>query len=350
MKHSYLLFFTALMLSACDSTIHQYPKPQNAEVILVPWFKLEPYTAYKEVVYDETWHSVVNDLDGHDIQDQELPDGTKMHVTLDVCNGSMDDDLVHEWQSDIVGRHTLTSNNLTRDYSDTVNINIPEGTYHIAAWADYDSQLYDISSLTAINTNLERFPAMYHLQNAQSGRQEFAIDYQLGPEGYPLLKGYVAKNRVVPIELKRTQGRFIIKSVDMKDYLQGNDINEDIIVKAVFTLYISCGFNVLTNLPNKYISTYQLNVSPKLSDSSEVDILSHYIFTPPDGETTVLADFYLYHADGTLFNTCQDIKIPIKRGGETVVRGHFLTRDIQSHSGMTVDEKFKGEYIVPFEY
>lgn len=353
MRRLYLIYIVAigLLLTSCDPTIHLYPKPQQAEVIIVPWFRLRPYTAYKELLFDEAWHCQERRLDDHDILDPQLPDGTQMSLTLDVLRGTMRDDELREWRGDLCERHTLTTAATGLAYADTIHTRLADGSYHIAAWADYLPSLYDRHTLSAIDTDLRAFPACPHLQNAQAGREEFAIDYQLGPEGYPLVKGYEAKDRVVPVELRRTQGRFRIEAIDLRDYLRENPAAGPITVKAVFTMYVSCGFNALTDLPNKFVSTYTLNApSQQPQPAASTDLLTHYVFAPPTGETAVLCDFYLYHADGTLFNTCQGLQIPIRRGGETVVRGHFLTHFLQHHGGLGVDENFQGEYVVPFDY
>lgn len=349
MKHLHLIYIAvlALLLAACDQTIHIYPHPQQADVLLVPYHRLSPYTAYKELVYDENWHCQERRLDDHPLTDAPLPDDARLSLTLDILRGTILDDELREYTPDLAERITRSYPNLTRSYADTIAVSLPDGRYHIAAWSCYDDDLYDLQRLAAVDTRLQHFPALAHQQQAQAGREEFDIDFQLGPDGYPQVRGHEARDRIVPVELRRTQGRFRIEALDLDDYLQENPAAGPITVKAVFTLYVSCGFNTLTDLPNKFISTYTLDATPQ---TPAADLLTHYIFAPPTGETAILADFYLYRADGTLFNACQGLQIPIQRGGETVVRGHFLTHRLQKHGAIGVDESFQGEYIVPFEY
>ena len=43
---------------------------------------------------------------------------------------------------------------------------------------------------------------------------------------------------------------------------------------------------------------------------------------------------------------CQNIKIPLKRNHETVVKGFFLTREVGKGNNVAIDDNFEGEYVV----
>lgn len=344
-----LILPLALALTACDRTIHQYPEPQDADVILCPYFHLEPYRSYKEVVYDERWHASVNTLPADTIADPSLPGGTELAVTLDVCRGTTADDELAEWRTDVARRLQLTAPGSYRDYSGEALVALPDGQYHVLAWADLAPGLYNKESLTAIDTDLRQLPAFCHLQNAMSGSEQFAVDFQLGPGGFPTIEGQRVKSRRVPVELHRTQGRFRIVATDLKDYLLENPTAEGIRVRAQFTLYVSTGFNAATDLPNRFVSEYTIDARPAEGTDDEMDMMTHYVFTRPEGETVVKADFYLYDRNGRLFNTVRDIDIPVLRGRETIIRGHFLTHHVDTGSSLGVDENYDGEYLVPVD-
>lgn len=332
------------LLAACDATIHQYPGedlPEVTEAVEIePFFHLPEVKAYKQLTFDNNWQCTTELLPQDSIVADDAPfaKGTQLNVTVDVCRGTLEDDELAEWQSDVVSRHSFTSHNLTLDYSDFQPDQLPHGNYHLIAWADYMPELYNIDRLTAIETQLDRIPLHGHGQEAYAGRMEFSITDDNMPANHVWHE---------PVELRRTQGRFRIVATDLEAFTAKGRSAEGITVKAIFTAYISCGFNAATDLPNKYTASYTFNATPDSIAGQEMDMLTHYVFTLPEGETVVQASFVLYDRNGEVINQCHDLLIPVSRGRETIVRGRFLTaQPTQGAGGMGIDENFEDEYVI----
>lgn len=349
-----LLASALALLTSCDPTVHQYPEPLEARVLLVPHFDLKPYTAYKCVSFDERWTPTVTRLDDHEIEDAPLDGETSLRLTMDVCRGTLEEAARADWQSAVEERIVRQYDNRTAQFADTIATTLADGRYHAVAWADYCPELWDVTALSDAHLCLGAFPRQAGRQQAVSGREEWAIDFQLGPEGYPQWRGQTARDRIIPVELRRTQGRVRIEAIDLADYEAANGPATAITVRAVFTMFVSTGMNAFSDMPSHYVTTYTLASPARRGEAEDADgtlpLLTHYILTRPEGETVVQADFYLYAADGRLVNHCEGLQIPVRRGGETMVRGHFLTPHEQNHGGMGVDENFDGEYVVPFTW
>ena len=54
----------------------------------------------------------------------------------------------------------------------------------------------------------------------------------------------------------------------------------------------------------------------------------------------------IFDASGNEISHCQNIKIPLKRNHETVVKGFFLTREVGKGNNVAIDDNFEGEYVV----
>ena len=348
-----------LSLVACDATIHEYPDSGKSLVILEPHINRDPPLYYKEVIYDNKWNRTVRDLDEVPARPYIPWEEFEMRILLDVYNGQISDTQTAEKQGLKVERRELRLDKDARSPQDTVHVFLPMGDYYVLAWADYcykDRQkavFYKADTLSNIKNNIKNYPANTHHRSASAGQESFAIDYNLGPEGYPVTQAdrYAPiQSRIIPIIMNRPSARYRVIASDFAEFIKDGGSLDSAVVKVVYKQYVTVGYNVATSEPNLFISTYSFNspLSQELfgQEDGHISLFGDYLFSSSNKEDIVIADFYFYDSSGNEFNHCENIEIPLKRDHETIVRGCFLTNKVEKDSHISIDENFEGEYIV----
>ena len=149
--------------------------------------------------------------------------------------------------------------------------------------------------------------------------------------------------------MNRPSARYRVIASDFAEFTRDGGTLEGVVVKVVYKQYVTVGYNVATCEPNLFISTYSFNTSltqEVFDQDDHISILGDYLFTSPDKEDVIIADFYFYDSSGNEFNHCKNIEIPLKQDHETIIRGCFLTNKVEKDSNISIDENFEGEYIV----
>lgn len=348
-------------MTACDATIHEYPNPGNTHVIIEPHIDRNPPLYYKEVVYDKEWKRTVHNMEEKAalpyIPDEELA----MRLFLDVYRGTVEENASKEGQQDfLVERRVLYLDKDALPPQDTVHIGVSGGNYYVLAWADYvhkDNPVswhYYADTLTHVRTDIKTYPSDWHRRSTASGQESFAIDFNLGPEGYPVLldkPDTLISSRIIPVQMARPSGRYRVIASDFADFAEDGGNLDGCTAKVIYKQYVSVGYNVASREPNLFISTYSFNTKLKQDVADEVGgmfLFGDYLFTSYDKEDIIMADFYFYDSEGQEINHCENIEIPLKRNHETVIRGRFLTNKTEKEGDITIDENFEGEYVVKF--
>lgn len=360
-KHINIAFLcgTMLVMAACDATIHEYPHQGKALVIIVPYVDRNPPLYYKEVVYDKDWNRTVKDLEEipapHYVPGSEY----KMRVILEVYKGTdYNSRAVGSGQYTPVERRELRMDKDALPPQDSINMHLPDGDYYVLAWADYvnksgsNKHIYNADTLQSVKSNIRNYPKDTDHRSTAAGKQSFAIDFDLGPEGYPIMQTDRKKpvlSRKIPVMLNRPSGRYRVIASDFGEFTKEGGTLEGATVKVIYKRYVSVGYNVATGQPNLFISTYSFNTSPVQTSTGEegcVSMFGDYLFCNPDKEDTVIADFYFYDSEGNEISHCENIEIPLKQNRETIVKGYFLTKKIGNDNKISIDENFEGEYTV----
>lgn len=349
----------AMTLTSCDETIHIYPEPAHSLVILQLNIDREPPSLFKSIVYDEEWTRSESEYPHEKSIPYTISDDYVMRITVEVYEGPKGNTR-YSGSAPLLERRVIFADKDATAPQDTIHLNLPDGEYHALAWADYvpagntADWHYVTSILTDITTAEGTYPDNTHLRSSAAGTCEFAVDFNLTPDGYPVTKDDACTplfDRTIPVNLSRPSGRFRLLTGD----LDRSPVNPaDIRVRVAYRQFVSTGFSVLRDEPAEIISSYYYD-SPLLTEAFDrenaTSILCDYIFTYPDHDTDIVADFYFSDPDGKVFNKCTGIKIPVRRNHETVVSGLFLTTspdDSDNNSGIAVDDLFDGEYLVYF--
>lgn len=355
-----ILWGTLLCMAACDATIHEYPHPGKSLVIIEPHVDRTPPLYYKEVVYDEKWNRTVHSLEETPALPYVPDEEFEIRLLLEVHRGTPDK-ARQAGETSLEERRELHVDKDALPPQDTVHIYLPIGDYYVLAWADYvykekqKATVYTADTLTGVRGNLKNYPANTHHRSTSAGQESFAIDFNLGPEGYPVLQAdrhSPLSSRIIPIWMERPSSRYRIIATDFAEFVNDGGTLEGATVKVIYKQYISVGYNVASREPNLFISTYSFNTHPaqEATDGEGcISMFCDYLFNSFDKEDTVIADFYFYDASGNEINHCENIEIPLKRNHETVVRGYFLTNKIEKDSNISIDENFEGEYTIEID-
>lgn len=346
-----LLGFLGL-LSSCDRTIHEYPRPLSSLVIIEPHLDLSLPLYYKEVVYNEKWQRTEYLLSPLPAMNYTPSKEYSTRLIVDIYNQSTGS--IH--QEKLIERRIVELEGNSISPKDTLHMYLNDGNYSILAWADYvlkgdlRGTYYDAHTLLNIHSIFQNFPADRNLKSAATGQQQFVLDLNLGPEGYPLLPNMgIQTSRTIPVRLSRSLGRYRIVASDYSSFIRDGGNLEGATVKVVYQQYVSVGYNALTEEPNEFISSYSFTTSVLQEPSEregEITLLGDYLFTSLDKEDTVIADLYFYDANGKEINRCINIEIPLKRNRETVVKAPFLTQKLDNGGQVSIDENFEGEHII----
>lgn len=358
-RNSIILWSILLCMAACDATIHEYPHPGKSLVIIEPHINRNPPLYYKEVVYDNKWNRTVRDLEETPALPYVPDEDFEMRVLLAVYNGAVKDARnATDRQNILVEQRLLHLNRNALPPQDTIHLSLPMGDYYVLAWADYAykekqaANIYDADTLSNVRSNLKNYPENTHHRSASAGQESFAVDFNLGPEGYPVLlseRNSPIQSRIIPVMMNRPSGRYRIIASDFDEFIKDGGTLEGATVKVIYKQYVSVGYNVASCEPNLFISAYSFNTHPAqdvFGNEGGVSMFCDYLFCSSDKEDIIMADFYFYDSSGQEFNHCENIKIPLKRDHETIVRGYFLTNKVDKNSDISIDENFEGEYVV----
>ena len=335
-----LLLLAAGGVAGCDATIHQYPDPEEEDALIViePNVDRLPPLYHKLVSYDEKYHRTEVELPERASQPYRAEDEYEMRIIVDLYSGSP---ALRDTESHRVARRISYVPNDAEPPQDTLHVYLPKGDYHVLAWADYvpksapEDWMYQTDDLTAVMTDVSEYPENLHHRSTAAGQNGFAASR--------------SADSTIHVYMERPSGRYRVVALDYDDFIQTGGSAKGLTVKVIYKQYVSVGYNVATEAPNRFISTYSFNVCPEeieYEGKREESLFGDYIFTANDRETTVLADFYFYDANGFELNHCENIEIPLMRNKETLVTGYFLTKELGEGSGVSVDDNFEGEYVV----
>ena len=117
------------------------------------------------------------------------------------------------------------------------------------------------------------------------------------------------------------------------------------LTNAQYGLYFPMGYNVYYGVPDDF----RANVSfahevVETVEGEEAIVASDYVFVD-NKDTFYYLNFSINNAEDALISTVRDLKINLQRNRLTIIRGEFLTRDIDDGE-IGIDPGFDGEEIV----
>ena len=344
-------------LVSCDTTIHEYPQTEeNALILLELNADRTPPQYYKEVTYDHEGNYQEAELEAT-LSSAYIPDERlSMRLIAELYKLSSVEDRVD--QGVLVARRIVTVDRLKEAPQDTLKFHVPAGIYRALTWADYtlkDDQEdwhYQTEKLDAIQEKVDHKPRVNHHKNSAAGSCNFSVDFDLSKSGDPIIwsetRSTPSADLVVPVYLDRAVGRFRLWATDLQDFLNSGNRLEDLRIQIIYKQYVSAGYNVDTESPNRFVQTQTMETIPSLVPEDGSVLLAYdYVLTSLDKEDHVLIDVFIYKDDREL-NHYQNITIPLQRNKETVIKGPFLTQKVGS-GDIGIDDDFEGgfEVVIP---
>lgn len=355
MYSAYPLIFCAVatLLAGCDKTIHEYPATGESVILVELNVDRTPPRYYKELTYDNNGEHTETVLDP-DLSETYTPhERLSMRLVTELYKMRSPEDRIDK--GELVARREIAVDRLMEAPQDTLQFHVPEGIYRVLTWADYtpinDVQdwHFDTPYLSAIQVNTDHKPRDNHHKSSAAGICDFSMDFDHSETGTPtLLEGtrtVSVQDNVIPVYLERASGRFRLWATDLQDFLNGGNKIEDLRIKIIYKQYVSAGYNVDTETPNRFVQMRTMETTPSTVPGDGTVLLAYdYILTSSDKEDHVLVDVFIYKDDLEL-NHYQNIIIPLQRNMETVVKGPFLTKKIGS-GDIAIDDEFDDEFIV----
>lgn len=344
-------------LVSCDTTIHEYPQTEeNALILLELNADRTPPQYYKEVTYDHEGNYQEAELEAT-LSSAYIPDERlSMRLIAELYKLSSVEDRVD--QGVLVARRIVTVDRLKEAPQDTLKFHVPAGIYLALTWADYtlkDDQEdwhYQTEKLDAVQVDVDHKPRDNHHKNSAAGKCNFSVDFDLSKSGDPIIwsetRSTPSADLVVPVYLDRAVGRFRLWATDLQDFLNSGNRLEDLRIQIIYKQYVSAGYNVDTENPNRFVQTQTMETIPSIVPEDGSVLLAYdYVLTSLDKEDHVLIDVFIYKDDREL-NHYQNITIPLQRNKETVIKGPFLTQKVGS-GDIGIDDDFEGgfEVVIP---
>ena len=150
------------------------------------------------------------------------------------------------------------------------------------------------------------------------------------------------------VEVKRPFAVYQIITTDLEEYTTYHQTSyasyQPSYTKVLYNLFFPMGYNVFDYAPDNFRTG--INYSYPITDvvpGKEAIIASDYVFV--ENNVFYMIDFEILTSENKHINTVRNLRINLKRNHITVIRGEFLTKDVDN-TGIGIDDRFSDEIIV----
>ena len=351
--HYGILYGLITLFAACDQTIHEYPQDGESLVLVELNVDRTPPQYYKALTYDSNGEYTESTLEPTFSEAYTADERLCMRLITELYLIPSSTDRIDKGV--LVARREITVERLMEAPQDTLQFHVPAGIYRALTWADYtpisngQDWHFNTQTLDAIEVDVDHKPQNNHHKSSAAGSSTFSVDFDNSETGNPSLldetRAAPTEGNVIPIYLERASGRFRLWATDLDEFLAGGNRLEDLRVQIIYKQYISAGYNVDTETPNRFVQTHTMETTPTtVSEDGSVLLVYDYVLTSSNQEDHVLVDVFIYEGDKEL-NHYQNITIPLQRNRETVIEGPFLTKKIGS-GDIGIDDDFDDEIVI----
>ncbi|MGN1245125.1 MAG: DUF6562 domain-containing protein [Muribaculaceae bacterium] len=255
---------------------------------------------------------------------------------------------------------TLTREVNPDDYDCGLTLNLPQGDYSLAVWADFvqernRSLYYDPYNFEEI-TLYEPHVANTDLRDAFRGM----LDCSVKP------RTMVAPPDTIDLHMERPLAKFEFITTDLLEFINEEENRaegraegdpKDAGVKSVdlsaydirfyYSGFMPCVYNMFSDKPidSRTGVWFDSKITP--TETGEASLGFDYVMV--NGvESFVSIIVCVYDTQGHLMVTSDAIKVPTKRNYHTIVRGKFLTQT--ANSGVGIDPDFDGEFNIEIKH
>lgn len=261
---------------------------------------------------------------------------------------------------------TITREVTPGDYDCGITLDLPQGDYSLAVWADFvhernRSLYYDPYNFEEI-TLYEPHTANTDLRDAFRGM----IDCSVKP------RTTVAPPDTIDVPMERPLAKFEFITTDLQEFLteeenraegradgepKADSDAKDTDIKTVdlnqynirfyYSGFMPCVYNLFSDKPidSRTGVSFDSKITP--TETGEASLGFDYVMV--NGvESFVSVIVCVYDTQGNLIVTSDAIKVPTKRNYHTIVRGKFLTQT--ATGGVGIDPDFDGEFNIEIRH
>jgi hypothetical protein len=328
----------ALLFVGCN-TVHEFPddKPVNPSLVEVD-VKLSIDTQFYADAAFQTYTGMTTE-ENHDIR-----------YIVDIYeerngNGNGSNGL-GERIARIVKTETGLIANGIYDIQETLKL--PPKKYRLVTWIDFVDKgtendkhhnTADLQKVSIIPQNDRHIG--YH-----TTRDAFNAVYTMDLTPY---SGQRYVQYTVEKQVQRPFALYRIISTDMESYRADHQRSyasaRPVQTNLSYNLFFPLGYDAHRFSPGNF--TAGVNYSHNIVDASsgqEAVVASNFVFMGDN--TFYLVDFEILSADGNVINTIKGLRINLRRNHITIIRGEFLTGDLNT-DGIGIDDRFTEEIIIP---
>ena len=224
----------------------------------------------------------------------------------------------------------------------TFRLTLPSDEYRLMAWCDYVDAAQPSADLHYLTTDLRdvtftgRYDGNDPSRNAYSG---------VTPIDFKVYEGDTTTVINSDISLKPIMGKIKFVATDYNQFLV-KPISLRFLI--AYTGFLPHRYSVVRGVPFDATTgiSFITSAMTELSTEGDGSATLGYDYVMVNGdESSVTVALGLYNDEGKLVGQSGNINVPIKRGGLTVVKGHFLTKT-QSSGGIGIDPDFDGDINV----
>lgn len=326
------------LLAACD--VHEFPAEETPEATDV--------TLHLNFHTDLPLHQVVEHARSRAASTQ--PDDYDVRYQLRVYRS----DGNGVFHNDDYTPLLETKDDVTRLNHD-LRLQLPEGNYRLAVWADYvdeggqEDKFYATGRFEEIMLQGDGHPGNNDLRDAFCGTQEIALTADGPDEATVEMERPLARYNFVTTDLDVFLTRVLARqaAAARAGNTDGNDTKaidlNDYRVTFRYTGFLPSAFNLFANAPvDAQTGVWFDGKISRLSDT-EAELGFDYVFVNGT-ESTVQVALDVRDAAGEVIASIPPIDVPLTRSRYTTVRGPFLTTE--ATGGVGIDPGFDGEWNV----
>ena len=239
----------------------------------------------------------------------------------------------------IVGAPVMTQTVLftTAGQSTECRMVLPSGSYRLLAWADWvdhgsvTDKYYNTSNLGDI-TFLGKYDGNNDYRNAYAGGANLEFSVLLGDTTTVVRE---------QLPLRSIMGKVKFVATDYNAYVEKG---QNLRVLVAYSGFLPNHYSLTRGVPfDATTGVSFLSPMTEVSTSGDGQATLGYDYVMVNGEeSSVTMALGMYDDEGKLVGTSGSLNVPIKRGGITVVKGHFLTKT-SSGGGIGIDPSFDGD-------
>lgn len=229
-----------------------------------------------------------------------------------------------------------------------VSLKLHARSYKLVAWSDY---VKADAPETDLYYNTESLVPLIPNRSSHTGNTEykdcFAASADIDLTGF---RNQWNAEVTEEVELARPVARYELVANDVEAFLrrvsEGEVGGTKFTVRIKYDGYLAVGYNALDDVPKHSLMymQYQKSFSLPKEGTKELTLGLDYLFIPA-GETSTYVPVEIEVVDQDNVTVAQNaLRIPCRRGKNTMVRGAFLTEE--SGDGIGFDPDYEGEINV----